>query len=270
MPFNVPIVSRAWLRPILRHSGDAPEQRAYNTAVRVLTEVFGSTWVKRHLARTDSGNGFFYNNFANEEEAAQHLFRITTLAEILVNLQPVRGYAACVARMQTSAQIEPKFAELEVGKLLYLFGVGFELDSALNNHGLVVEPANEPGICAETGRTIEAGEPREPEIAQLLDEAQAALPPDQPGIIFLKVPTHWLTGDATASAAADIARRWLDDAAGAASVVYYTMAVAGDGVAAREIPTEDPARHQLSQPLFPAEPVDSEALFLSAKWFRLR
>jgi hypothetical protein len=127
---GIPIVSRAWVRNIFRRViTDDPHIRLYHTARYILAEVFGEDWINENVGPARPPGGFLKNAFANETDAAAHFMRVTTLAEMILNLQRISGYSECASQLKTAAQIESTFAELEVGKLLYLYGIPFEFNT---------------------------------------------------------------------------------------------------------------------------------------------
>ena len=89
-----------------------------------MAEVFGQKWTDENVGPARKSGGFLKNDFADGDEAAAaaHFMRVTALAEMLLNLQHVPGYQECASQLTAAAQIESTFAELEVGKLLYLWG----------------------------------------------------------------------------------------------------------------------------------------------------
>jgi hypothetical protein len=117
---GLPIVSRAWVESIRRRLLESdPQLRSYHAARYILAEIFGEEWGDRNIGEAGD-KSFFRDARTSEGDAYTHFMRVTGLAEMLLNLQSVSGYNECAAKLKTSAMIEPTFAELEVGKILYV------------------------------------------------------------------------------------------------------------------------------------------------------
>ena len=115
MASGLPIVSRAWVRTILRRVvADHPVTRVYHTARYILAEVFGQEWADENAGPARNPGGFLKNDFTDGDEAAAaaHFMRVTALAEMLLNLQHVPGYQECASQLTTAAQLESTIAEL--------------------------------------------------------------------------------------------------------------------------------------------------------------
>jgi hypothetical protein len=206
MPLSgLPIVSIAWVRSILRRitAGD-PTIRVYHTAKYIINEVFGRDWVARHIERRSRGSGgFFRSNFPNGPEAALHLIRVVSLAEMILNLQRVRGFPECAGQLKNPGQIEATFAELEVGKLLFIHKVDFEFNTRTNirrrDYDLRIRCPNGREAVADTKCKEESGQPSQSTINHSLDRARQQLPDQPPGIVFVKVPRLWIEDEAYAA-----------------------------------------------------------------------
>src|SRR5260370_42393010 len=114
MPLSgLPIVSIPWVRSVLRRiTAEDPTIRVYHTAKYIINEVFGRDWVARHIERRSRGSGgFFRSNFPNGPEAALHLIRVVSLAEMILNLQRVGGFSACAGKLKNTRRDETTFAE---------------------------------------------------------------------------------------------------------------------------------------------------------------
>ena len=166
MPFSgLPIVSHAWIRSLLRRStADDPTITIYHTAKYVLNEVLRREWVARHIEKTRSG-GFFRSNFSDSPEAELHLVRVVSLAEMMINLQHVRGYSECASQLQNPYQIEATHAELEVGKLLFVHRVRFEFNQRTNirrhDYDLCIWCSDGRRMVADPKCKEETGQPSE-------------------------------------------------------------------------------------------------------------
>jgi hypothetical protein len=282
---GLPIVSRAWVRTILRRViADDPRIRVYDTARYIVAEVFGQEWADENEGPARKPGGFLKNDFVDGDEAAAaaHFMRVTALAEMLLNLQHVPGYQECASQLKTDAQIESTFAELEVGKLLYLYGIRFEFNkrklSKTNDYDLNSWYRDGRKAFADTKCKIETGTSSENTIRNSLKEARSQLPPKLPGIVFVKIPRSWIEDENYAERLGEIAISFLKTTGRVVSIKFYTMSVPvdsdsmGEVMALREItsPRQDFGT-SLDWNLFPTQPVvDPSALMIAANWFQLR
>jgi hypothetical protein len=278
---GIPIVSRAWVRNRFRRViTDDPHIRLYHTARYILAEVFGEDWINENVGPASAPGDFLKNAFANETDAAAHFMRVTTLAEMILNLQRISGYSDCASQLETVAQIESTFAELEVGKLLYLYGIPFEFNTRTfvktEDYDLHIWCRNGREAFADTKCKLETGAPSENTILNSLKQARTQLPPRQPGIVFLKVPRAWIEDENYTAALAEIAIGFMRTTRRVVSVKFYTTSVPvdadsmGEVIAVREITTpRTDFGAGLDWNLFPNVAVDPGALMVGADWFRL-
>jgi hypothetical protein len=282
----LPIVSRAWVCSIHRRViADDPHIRVYHTARYILAEVLGQEWADSNVGPTKKSGGFLKNDFphTDEEAAAAHFMRVTALAEMLLNLQRVAGYQECAGQLKTAAQIESTFAELEVGKLLYIYGIRFEFNKPKSkkteDYDLHIWYRDGREAYADTKCKLESGTPSENTILTTLKRARSQLPPKLPGIVFVKVPREWIEDEAYADRITEIAAEFLKGSSRVVSVKFYVASVPvdsdsmGEVIAVREImTTRQDFGIGIDWSLFPRDPnaVDPNALMLAADWFRLR
>src|SRR6516164_4099671 len=91
-----------------------PSKRAFWLGVAIVKQFFGQKWIDDHVRPNDVEK-------ARSEEQG---FLIVDLAELLFNLQNVEGFDDCIDRMRRGV-IESTYAELDLGRMLYLSGVTF-------------------------------------------------------------------------------------------------------------------------------------------------
>ena len=90
----------------------------------MLRLYLGRSWVDRHIFADDGG--YFQPPLAKKEERQTLLgFRVTYVAELLYNLQHIKGFTKVLNQLRDDSQIESAIAELEVGKLLRHGGLRF-------------------------------------------------------------------------------------------------------------------------------------------------
>jgi hypothetical protein len=176
-------------QPNLDHFG-----RCYVVASRVLKEFLGIDWLEQHVMGTSAPTDFFRNDWATSERKNVHVLRVIQLAEMLLNLQPVPDFREVIDKLKTDPAVEATFAELEVGRLLFLNRVPFrfvkrrqrkgsDYDLELNLNGVIV--------CADTKCKLESTARGLDTIVTSLKDGRKQLPNDKPGMFFVKVPQSW-------------------------------------------------------------------------------
>ena len=187
-----------WLRAFVdrnRHAlSDEPGEKAYQLSAAVLRHFFGEQWLDKHLMNAQAATDFLRRDFSTRERQIKHGFRVVDLAEMLFNLQDAEGFPSCVAQM-SYGQIEFAYAELDIGKSLYSHEIAFRFVKPTGRKGadydLEIIYPDGTIACADTKCKIETAEFSAVSIKHSLGEARKQLPPDRPGIVFVKVPPHW-------------------------------------------------------------------------------
>ena len=117
------------------------------------------------------------------------------LAEVVYNLQTVPGFDNCIARMR-EGDIEGTAAELDLGRMLYLNQVPFRyvVPQGVKGKDYDAEILFPDGVvaCADAKCALEITGLKAKAIFNKLEKARKQLPADQPGIIFVKMPPHWM------------------------------------------------------------------------------
>lgn len=179
----------------IRHD---PYQRSFTLALGVLKHFLGSDWPLKYCNPVESRRGFMQVEFDAPDKDVQ-LFRTIDLGELLFNLQHVSGFEHCLERLR-NGDVESAFAELDVARMLFINchffwfkppqgEKGQDFDFGLlypNGHLACIEAK-----CNIEGKDLSIGT-----IRNTLIRAKKQLPPDCPGIIFVKVPSaaYWAEG----------------------------------------------------------------------------
>ena len=128
--------------------------------------------------------------------------RIIDLAEVVYNLQHVPNFDSCISRMR-DGDIEGTAAELDLGRMLYLNQVSFRyvVPQGVKGKDYDAEIIFPDRIvaCADAKCALENTDLKAKAIFNKLEKARKQLPPDQPGIIFAKMPPHWMAAPAFVS-----------------------------------------------------------------------
>jgi hypothetical protein len=221
-------IERAWLQDALKsapvefreHSGDRQQWVCFS----VLRHFFGRNWIRAHILGAGA-KSFLANVFGDDEKARViRGFRITDLAEMLYNLQRIDGFYECIARMR-DGQIESTYAELDAGKLLYMHRIPFRFVVPQNRKGCDYdfELTYPDGLvaCADAKCKLELSHISRNTIKTSLKDAREQLPPNRPGIAFVKIPPRWIDVPAHGVELEKIAIEYLRGTRRLVSIKFY-------------------------------------------------
>jgi len=220
------ITVRNLLNTVLRFPLDVrgdPWSRSYHLGLSVVKYFLGEEWINRHLQPMDGAIGFLQPDLTADDREIQY-FRTIDLGELLFNLQNIEGFDSCVARLK-SGDIEPTLAELDVARMLYINDQRFWFVERQGTTGhdfdfRVIFPGGILG-CIEAKCNVETEEFNPATIRNALQKARTQLPPNEPGIIFVKLPSQWVTTPEFARQTTEIANAFLRGTERIVSVKYY-------------------------------------------------
>ena len=163
-----------------------------------LKHFFGPDWIDRYL----DSPGYLQIDETNQTTMDLKGLRIIDLAEVVYNLQHVPNFDSCISRMR-DGDIEGTAAELDLGRMLYLNQVSFRyvVPQGVKGKDYDAEIIFPDRIvaCADAKCALENTDLKAKAIFNKLEKARKQLPPDQPGIIFAKMPPHWMAAPAFVS-----------------------------------------------------------------------
>jgi hypothetical protein len=219
---------RAFVDPNRRTQSADPGERAYQLSVEVLRHFFGEQWLIKHLIKASDSTDFLRRDFSTRERQVKHGFRVVDLAEMLCNLQNIEGFDSCVAQMG-HGQIESAYAELDIGKSLYAHEIAFRFVTPIGRKGadydLDIFYPDGTMACADTKCKIETTAFSADSIKHSLGEARKQLPPDRPGIVFVKVPPHWIEEEQVRDSMIAAADTFLQGTQRVVSVKFYVSEI---------------------------------------------
>ncbi|MER8630682.1 hypothetical protein NKH55_13060 [Mesorhizobium opportunistum] len=129
----------------------------YGLALIILEYVFGIGWVERHVLDSPE-KGFLVRSIRSPKGTPILGHRVCHLAEMVLNLMPIRGVEACLDQL-AGGQIESGYAELEAGKLLLTRDINFRFiwPSGVKGESFDLEIIFPNGIavCADTKCKVE-------------------------------------------------------------------------------------------------------------------
>jgi hypothetical protein len=111
----------ATFSPDLRNN-DA--KRAFELAGSIVEYFFGQEWIDKHVSSTCPTNEYLRVVPGEGQATETSTFKIVDFAELLYNLQNVAGLHICIDRLKRGV-IEPTYAELDLGRMLYSGDVDF-------------------------------------------------------------------------------------------------------------------------------------------------
>jgi hypothetical protein len=210
------LIDEAWIRESLRGApADIvayPADRRWWACLSVIKHFFGRKWIREHILG-DKARGFLAPDTSNNpKRTLERNVLVIELAETLVNLQRVSGFYECIARMR-EGQVEATYAELDLGKLLFIHKLNFEFVVPQGKRGrdYDVEFRYPDGYraCGDAKCKLEASDFSQATVENSLREAREQLPADRAGVAFIKVPQHWLTEVAQVHELENCALEWL-------------------------------------------------------------
>jgi len=173
-----------------------PDLASIVISLRVIQHFFGDPWIQKNVNPYIQKPGYMRITFGKTAQDEIRGMRLVDLAELLINLQDIPGFADLIKRLKT-ADVESSVAELYVGRILYINDAPFRFvvphGEKGDDYDLEITYPDGTIVCGETKCKIESTTLTEKTISNALQAARGQLP-DRPGIIFLKFPQQWLEG----------------------------------------------------------------------------
>lgn len=211
---------------------DDTARETFTLAVSVIRHFFGHQWYMDHIfqdADHSLPDGFMRINYIPGPEGETKTSRVLDFAENLFNLQHVEGFDDRVDQMRTGS-IEATFAEFDFARFLYIHDVDFRFvipcGIAGQDYDFSIRYADGREACADAKCRLEGTEMRAEKILNSLKKARTNnLPPDQPGVIFVKVPQMWLEDEAVRKGIYATVRGFMRNTKRVVSIVVYAVVV---------------------------------------------
>jgi hypothetical protein len=206
-----------------------PNRLMFTMAVTVIRHFFGKQSCEDHIiqdATHSRPDGFLRLRFTPGLERERKTSRVLDFAETLFNLQHVAGFDDRVDQMR-AGQIEATFAEFDFARFLYLHDIAFKFVTPTGIKGkdydFAIEYADGRSACADAKCRLEGTAIRAETIKNSLNKARSNnLPPDEPGIVFVKVPQNWLEQEHVRKGFYTAVEEFLRKTERIVSVVVYT------------------------------------------------
>lgn len=175
----------------------------YGLATEVLRFFFGNKWTNENVfdmhksisPENRAGRKFLKTESKEPEEQFRHMQRVTTLAEIVFNLQGIEGLKERIIRMHNH-DLEATLGELECAALLAVpeFNFRFVTPTGVKGKdydGEIVTSASRI-VCCEIKARSEQTNPTQQTLWNTFEHARKQLPKDKPAMILVKIPEDWL------------------------------------------------------------------------------
>ncbi len=209
-----------------------PNRLTFTMAVTVIRNFFGRQWCEDHVIQDAAHSrpaGFLRLDFTPGFEGERKTSRVLDFAETLFNLQHVEGFDDRVYQMR-AGQVEATFAEFDFARFLFIHDITFQFVMPTGVKGgdydFCIEYADGREACADAKCRLEGTEVRADTVKNSLNKARTNnLPPDKPGIIFVKVPQTWLEQEDVRKGIYAVVEGFLRNTERIVSVVVYATVV---------------------------------------------
>jgi len=167
----------------------------FTISFSIIRDVMGLEWLQKHFDPDLKKPSIFKISEGATEEEATRNYRVIDLAELLINLKDVEGLNDCLARLREADNPEPGLAELHIAKMLYINSWPFRFAQPKglrgNDYDLEIVCHNQTR-CGDTKCKLESTELSSATITTTLKNGRTQLPPNGPGVFFIKIPQKWM------------------------------------------------------------------------------
>jgi hypothetical protein len=181
---------------ILGMWNEMPEDRRGHLAISfaIVRRFMGHGWLKKHL-NPDPKNRSIFRLSDDKADAITSRHRLVDLAQCLINLYLVDGMQELLSNMKKAENPEGQFAELHIAKMLYVNKWPFQIVPPSIKRGKSYDlkiTYHDQTMCGETKCKIESTDISSKTIFNSLQTGRNQLPPDGPGVFFVKFPRSWM------------------------------------------------------------------------------
>jgi hypothetical protein len=199
-------------------------KRSFWLAIAVVKYFLGQEWLDEHVSWERNTPGFLRVIAGQSAETQISTFKLVDFAELLWNLQWTAGFDVCIDRLSQGV-IEPTYAELDLGRMLYCGSVSFRFVEPQQIKGLdydiEITLPDDMVVCADAKCKVEATDFSVDTVSNSLEKARRQFPKDRPSIIFMKVPPRWMKQPAPGLSLNAIAENFLRRTGRIVSVKFY-------------------------------------------------
>jgi hypothetical protein len=156
-------------------------KRSFWLSVAVIKYFFGEEWIEEHLSPQRAADGFLRVVPGEAADTQISAFKIVDFAELLYNLQDIPGFYVCIDRIRRGT-LEPTYAELDLGRMLYCGGVEFRFVEPQQQKGLDydIEIRLPDGVlvCADAKCKVDSTDFSVDTVRRSLEKARTQFPTD--------------------------------------------------------------------------------------------
>jgi hypothetical protein len=160
----------------------------------IIRYFLGDEWFSRYCSLNAVPN-FLAPQFGdNGDPDWEYSFNILILAEMLLNLQGVPGFAECLRKFKGD-QIESVFAELQVGTVIKKAALDFAYVDPSAEEGRTYDlniSFSHGSACGEIKCKSQTTVPTPAKVADAIGKARRQIPSNESGIVFIKLPPTWV------------------------------------------------------------------------------
>jgi len=173
----------------------AAHRSDFTICFSIIREAMGVDWLTKHFDPETKKSGVFKLGPGISEEEITQNYRAIDLAECIINLKDIQGVGECLARLREAHNPEAGYAELHIGKMLYINQWPFRFVKPQgkrgNDYDLEIE-FYEQKRCGDAKCKVESTDISSETVTQTLKNSRTQLPPDGPGVFFMKIPQKWM------------------------------------------------------------------------------
>jgi hypothetical protein len=169
---------------------------SYGIAQKVIISILGATWWRDNISSSSgsSMNAQYFQPSQGEEGAYLHQHRVIELGRLLYELQDVAFFDDMVADLRTRS-LDGAVTELRVLRLLRMAGWSVALRRPTGARGedydLDVRHSNGQLIAVEVKSRDDVHAYSRTSVHGTFKQARQQLPKNGPGVVVLRIPTHW-------------------------------------------------------------------------------
>jgi hypothetical protein len=166
-------------------------KRSFLLSVAVIKYFPGEEWIEEYLSPQRAADGLLRVVPGEDADTQISAFKIVDSAQLLYNLQDIPRCYVRIDRIRRGI-LEPTYAKLDLGRMLYCGGVKFRLVEPQQHKGLDydidIRPRDGVLACADAKCKVDSTDFSVDAVKRSLEKARIEFPKDRPSIILLKVP----------------------------------------------------------------------------------
>jgi hypothetical protein len=205
--------------------------RSDKLAIAVLGLFFGQDWIDQHVNGSAKSKFLTCIESPDKDRERQRMRRVI-LAEMLFNLQKVKGFQCVRSKMQ-EGDMEATYGALEIARMIVTTATDTKLwfrfvpESQIlrRDYDLSIRFSDGVAVRAETKCKMEETEITLTTIEESLSRAKRQLPQHVPGIVFIKIPREWIEDEVFAANMIALAKRSIKRSPWIVSVKFYTVRI---------------------------------------------